>query len=393
MNFEFVTTPRIVFGQGSLDQLGDHAARLGKRAWLVTGGDAMEWAGVLSRILKMLASRGIAVTRQTVGREPDTKLIDNGVRAAREAHCDLVIGVGGGSTLDTAKAVACVAANGGECLDYLEIVGRGKKIEVPSLPLIAVPTTGGTGSEVTHNAVVADATSGTKASLRHPHLLPRVALLDPTLTHSVPREVTAATGLDALTQLIEPYVSRRAQPMIDALALEGIRRAAPALPRAYANGNDAGAREQMMLAAMWSGMALAHCGLGAAHGFAGPLGGSYPIPHGMACAALLPHAMEVNLRVAERDPNGPETIRRYANVARALGADEGSTDLETARAGQAIVQRLCRELQVPALARFGVTRDATADLVARAKRTSSMKANPVDLSDEDLAGMLERAIG
>jgi alcohol dehydrogenase class IV len=393
VNFEFGTTPFIVFGPGSLGRLGEQAARFGRRAWLVTGAAALERAGVLGRAEQWLAEAGVSAVRQVVTAEPDTALVDRGRRDAVASGCDLVIGMGGGSVLDAAKSVACLMANGGEAIDYLEVVGRGAKIGKPSVPLIAVPTTAGTGSEATRNSVLADPATGTKASLRHEYLLPRVALLDPTLTHSLPREVTARSGLDALIQLIEPYVSRREHPMIDVLALEGIRRASRALPRAWADADDAAARADMMLAALWSGMALAHCGLGAAHGFAGPLGGSFPIPHGTACAATMPHVMAANLSVAGRDPGGTETIRRYANVARAMGLAGETDDLSTARRGAARMRELCSELGIPGLRAFGVTPEVIPDLVTRAKRTSSMKANPVDLSEEDLAGILEQALG
>jgi alcohol dehydrogenase class IV len=393
MEFEFATTSQIVFRPGAIHQLGEHAARFGRRAWLVTGGDHIERAGIVGRAMERLVAAGVDAVRLPVATEPDTRLVDGGVRAARAAGCDLVVAVGGGSALDAGKAIAFLAANGGECLDYLEVVGRGKKTERPSLPFIAVPTTAGTGSEVTRNAVIADPASGMKASIRNDYLFPRLALLDPLLTHSLPAEITASTGLDALIQLIEPYVSRRHHPMIDPVAIEGIRRAAPALPRAYATPDDAPAREAMMLAAMWSGMALAHCGLGASHGFAGPLGGSFPIPHGFACAVTLPHVMEANLAAALRAPDGTRTVNRYADVARALGAPEGRSAADTARAGVEIARNLCSLLQVPSLSRFGVTRAAIPDLVANAKRTSSMKANPVDLSDEEMAGILEKAIG
>jgi alcohol dehydrogenase class IV len=391
--FEFATTPLVVFGEGSLSKLGEHAARHGRRAWLVTGTGALERVGVIDRVLAGLTAAGVSATRQTVGAEPDTAIVDRGHREAREAGCDLVIGIGGGSVLDTAKAVACLLGNGGEAIDYLEVVGRGRPITKPSAPFLAVPTTAGTGSEATRNAVLADPASGTKASLRHETLLPRMALLDPLLTHSLPPEVTARTGLDALIQLIEPYVSRRAHPMIDALALAGIRRAAAALPRAFADGDDASAREDMLLAALWSGMALAHCGLGASHAIAGPLGGSFPVPHGFACAATIPYVMTANLRVAGRDAAGSDTVRRYADVARAMGAADREPDREAAAAGAARMRELCERLGVPKLSRYGVTRAAIADLTARARRTSSMKANPVDLADEDLAEILERAIG
>lgn len=389
--FEFVTTPAVHFGEGVLSKLGEQAARFGRRAWLVTGSGALERAGVLQRALDSLAAAGVLVERQSVAGEPDTRTVDEGARAARATGCDLVIGLGGGSVLDTAKAVACLAANGGEALDYLEVVGRGRTITRPPLPLVAVPTTAGTGSEATRNAVIADPASGTKASIRHESLLPRVALLDPALTHELPPDVTARTGLDALAQLIEPYVSKRDHPMIDVLALEGIRRAGAALPRAY--GGEPAARADLMLAAWWSGLALSHCGLGASHALAGPLGGSFPAPHGFAVAATLAPVMEANLRAADRDPAGGVVVRRYADVARALGEGGYDSDRALAQAGVARVAALCEALRVPKLAAFGVTRTAIPDLVARARRTSSMKANPVELSDAELAGILERSIG
>jgi alcohol dehydrogenase class IV len=392
--FEFAITPLIVFGSGTLARLGELAARLGRRAYLVTGRSALARAGTTERIEELLRARRVSVaSRQAVGGEPDTTVVDQGCRSAREAGCDLVVGVGGGSVLDAAKAIAGLLTNGGEALDYLEVVGRGRKLERPAAPFVAVPTTAGTGSEVTKNAVLADPATGTKASIRHEHLLPRVALLDPELTRTLPPEVTAGSGLDALIQLVEPYVSRRDHPLIDALALPGIRRAASALPRAYADGNDAEARADMMLAANWSGMALAHCGLGAAHAFSGPLGGSFPIAHGMACAATIPYVISANLRVAERTPGGDRTIRRYAEVARAMGLREGRTEIETARGAGERMWELCREMKVPTLGAIGVTREAFPDLVRRAMRTSSMKANPVDLGEEDLIWILERAMG
>ena len=393
VRFEFTAPPLIVFGAGAVDRVGELAARFGRRAWLVTGAHALERSGVVGRAIECLAAAGVSVARQSVGGEPDTAVVDRGARGAREAGCDLVIGLGGGSALDAAKAGACLLGNGGEALDYLEVVGRGRPLTKPSAPFLAVPTTAGTGSEVTRNAVIADAARGVKASIRHESLLPRVALLDPSLTHSLPPDVTARTGLDAIVQLIEPYVSKHDHAMIDVLALEGLRRAAPALPRAYADGEDAEARADLMLAAMWSGMALAHCGLGAAHALAGPLGGAFPVPHGVACAATMSWVMAANLRAAARGAAGAGTLRRYADVARAMGAADHQGDEEAAVAGVEHLRELCELLNVPKLSVYGVTREAIPGLVARAKATSSMKANPAELSDADLAGVLEHAIG
>jgi alcohol dehydrogenase class IV len=391
VSFSFALPTAIELAPGALDQLGANAARLGTRACLVTGARALAGAGVLDRVTKLLAERGVTAIHQSVEREPDTTLVDRGAEAARAAGCDLVIAIGGGSALDAGKAIACLAANRGEALDYLEVVGRGRSVECPSLPMIAVPTTAGTGSEVTHNAVLADPATRTKASLRHPSLAPRVALLDPLLTLSMPADVTARTGLDALIQLIEPYVSRRSQPIIDALALDGIRRAAAALPRVWHDPGDADARESMMIAALYSGIALSHCGLGAAHAFAGPLGGSYPIPHGIACAAVMPHVMAANLQAAT-ELGDARTVGRFADVAVAIGVDRPADVQARAQAAVRWMAELCRALAVPGLASFGVTRAAFPDLVARARRTSSMRANPVDLDDPLLTTILEHSL-
>jgi alcohol dehydrogenase class IV len=366
MRFDLNLPTEIVFGPGVASMLGERAASFGRRAFVVTG-----------RSLQHLDLHGVSAVRWVVRGEPDTESVDAAAMRAREAGCDLVIGAGGGSALDTAKAVACLLANGGESLDYLEVVGRGRPITRESVPFIAVPSTGGTGSETTRNAVLTHRPSRAKASLRSPFMMARLALVDPELTLTVPPAATAATGLDALTQLIEPYTSRRAQPLTDALALDALHRAAPALPRAFEQPNDLAARSEMMLASLVSGIALAHTGLGAAHGFSGPLGGSFPVPHGFACAAVLPHVIEANRRQGT-----PETRRRYDDIARALGA----VDLVEH------VRALCARLQVPGLASYGMTRADVPDIAARARLTSSMRANPVELSDSELEEILVRAL-
>lgn len=384
MRFDLSVPTEIVFGPGVLATLGERASAYGRRAFLVTGGGSLERLGVIARAESLLAERGVASVRWAVRGEPDTEGADEACARARAEGCDLVIGLGGGSALDTAKAVACLLANPGECLDYLEVVGRGRPIARESVPFVAVPSTGGTGSETTKNAVLAHRASRTKASLRSPHMMARLALIDPELSLSVPREVTAATGLDALTQLIEPYTSRRAQPLVDTLAIDAMARAARALPRAFENPADLAARSEMMLASLVSGLALAHAGLGAAHGFSGPLGGSFPVPHGFACAAVLPHVMEANLRIAEGS-GARETLRRYESVGRALGGAD-------AQAGIARVRALCAELGVPRLAAYGLEREDVPDIAARSSLTSSMRANPVDLSQSDREEILLRAL-
>ena len=270
MRFEFATSSRVVFGPGTLVELGGLVAGMGRRTLVVTG-RTPERAGPLFEILK---EQGIDYVVFPVEGEPTTETVRKGTQLAREAGCDMVVGFGGGSALDAGKAVAALLTNGGDPLDYLEVVGRGRPLTRPSAPYVAVPTTAGTGSEVTRNAVLLSPEHRVKVSLRSHLMLPRLALVDPELTRTLPPEVTASTGMDALTQLIEPYVSNRANPMTDAICREGMRRAARSLLRAYEHGEDPEAREDMSLASLFGGMALANAKLGAVHGFAGPIGGT-----------------------------------------------------------------------------------------------------------------------
>ena len=385
MRFEFATAGRIVFGPGALGELRG-ALRGHRRLLVVHGADARRAAA----LLEIASPAGIVGARFSVPCEPTTGLVAEGVRLAREAECDGVIGFGGGSVIDAAKAIAGLAANPGEMMDYLEVIGGGRPLEKPALPWIAIPTTAGAGTEVTRNAVIISPENRVKASLRSPLLLARLAIVDPELTRDLPPAITAATGLDALTQLIEPYVCTRASPMTDGYCLEGMRRVARSLRRAFENGPaDAAAREDMALAALFGGLALANAGLGAVHGFAAPIGGMFPqAPHGAVCAALLPHVMRVNLRaLRERDP-GSAALLRYDLVARVLtGSDKASAD-----DGAAWVADLCAALRIPALGFHSITGADIPLLVENALRASSMKPNPVVLTPDELAGILHAAI-
>jgi alcohol dehydrogenase class IV len=321
-----------------------------------------------------------------VAGEPHLPVVELGVSLARGLQCDMVIGVGGGSVLDVAKAIAGLAPNPGDPLDYMEVVGAGRPLTVPALPVIAVPTTAGTGSEATRNAVIGVPGRGVKVSLRHPSLLPRLALVDSSLTLGLPRDVTAACGLDALSQLLEAYVSRKAQALTDGLCREGLARCAWALPRACEVPDDAGAREAMSTAALMSGMALANAGLGIVHGIAGPLGGAFHAPHGAVCAALLPHACAANIRaLREREP-GSEAMARYQTIAGILF-------------GQEIAERLCDKLQelvkalgIPGLGAYGVSEDDVVSLAERAGRASSTRGNPIDLTPEEIEAVIRAAL-
>ncbi|NOZ28374.1 MAG: iron-containing alcohol dehydrogenase [Chloroflexi bacterium] len=392
MKFEFYTANRIIYGRDEFDRIGEIAAGFGRKAMVVHGGEFLRTGKIIDRLAAHLDAHGIGRAYYRVKGEPQISTVDEALEEARSAGCDMVIGLGGGSVIDTAKATAGLLTNGGSALDYMEVIGQGKPLTKPAAPLIAVPTTAGTGSEVTRNAVIAYKEKHFKASMRSPYLIPRVALVDPALTHSMPPEVTASTGLDALTQVIEPYVSNRAQPLTDGMALTGIRLIARSLRRAYENGDDADARDEMSLAALMGGICLANAGLGAVHGFASPLGARFPIPHGVVCAALLPHVMAANVATLRRqDPNSP-VLTRYADVGQALLGRRLSTEDATIDAGITFVEELVRALKIPKLSEFGMTEEDIPDLVQQAKRASSMRYNPVSLSDETLADILRRAL-
>jgi alcohol dehydrogenase class IV len=384
MRFEFATATRIIFGAGVLREVGPLARELAPRALVVTGANPRR----AEPLLAVLRQHGVDAAAFPVPGEPEIETVQRGVALARQENCGLVISFGGGSALDAGKAIAAMLANTGELLDYLEVIGRGKALAKPSAPFIAIPTTAGTGSEVTRNAVLASPEHRVKVSLRSPFMLARVAVVDPELTYDLPPAVTASTGLDALTQLIEPYVSSRANPMTDALCVEGIRRAARSLRSAYADGRSAAARLDMAVASLFGGLALANAGLGAVHGFAGPIGGQFPAPHGGVCAALLPHVMEANLRaLRQREPAAP-TLPRYGEVARLVTGNANAT----AEAGVDWVRKLVADLKVPSLGHYGLKRAHTSGLVEKAAQASSMKANPITLTPDELAGILERAL-
>lgn len=379
MRFEFATATRIIFGEGTAATLSELVRPLGARPLAVTG----SCAGRAAPLMAALPAETFPVSG-----EPSVELVREGARLAQAAGCDAVISIGGGSAIDAGKAIAAIATNGGEPLEFLEVVGRGRDLTVAPLPFIAVPTTAGTGSEVTRNAVLGSAQHGVKASLRSPLMLPRIALVDPELTFSLPPAVTAFTGLDALTQLIEPYVSARGNPLVDGICLEGIPRAAGALRRAYHDGTDRAARRDMSLASLLGGLALANAGLGVVHGFASPLGGSWNAPHGALCAAVLPHGMAANVTALRaRAPQHP-ALERYTEIARLLtGRNEAM-----AEDGIEWVRALCAELNVPPLRAWGITEADLPAVAEKAAQASSMKANPLPLTGDELLGVLSAAL-
>jgi alcohol dehydrogenase class IV len=382
VNFEFATAARILFGEGRLREAGALAAGLGTRALVVRGNSERA-----STVLALLRESGVATTELRLSGEPTVELAVEGVGLARREECDLIVAIGGGSVLDAGKAVAALLTNPGEVRDYLEVIGRGNPLRQAPAPVIAIPTTAGTGSEVTRNAVLAASHERVKVSLRSPLMLPRVALIDPELTYSLPPDVTASTGLDALAQCIEPFVSPHGNPLIDAVCREGIVRAAGALRRAYVDGSDVEARRDMAIASVCGGLALANAKLGAVHGFAAPLGGMFPVPHGVACARLLAPVMDANLAALRAREPGSPALERYAEVAGLL------TGRPTARAedGARWVRELVEELRIPRLAMYGVAEEMIDEVVGKAINASSMKGNPIVLTATELGAVLRTA--
>ncbi len=384
MRFEFATAGRIFFGPGTLSEVVPAAKSLGRRPLVVTGRHPDRAAPLLG----LLTAAGLSPEIFAVPGEPTTNTVLTGLERARAAGCDLVIGFGGGSAVDAAKALAALLGHAGDLLDHLEVIGRGQPLPGPGVPCLALPTTAGTGAEVTRNSVLASPAHRLKVSLRSPYLLPRVAIVDPELTLDLPPAVTATTGLDALTQLIEPYVCNRANPLVDGLCVEAIPRVVRSLHRVWENGHDLAAREDMALASLFSGLALANAGLGAVHGLAAPIGGLFPAPHGAVCAALLPHVMAANLRaLRERRPDSP-ALRRFEELARLLtGRPQANADVGVQR-----VHKLCRELAAPPLRTYGMTEADIPAVMEKAARASSMKANPIPLTPEELEDILRRAL-
>jgi alcohol dehydrogenase class IV len=385
-SFEFATANRIIFGAGKLNGLADQLKGRAKRLLLVCGNSS----DAIPRVREILSAQDIPFDEFHVHGEPTVDTASEGVSLALEHGSDVVIGLGGGSVLDAGKAISALATNRGDIFDYLEVVGKGQPLTSAPLPYIAIPTTAGTGTEVTRNAVLESPSHGVKVSLRSPLMLPSIALVDPELTYSLPPEITASSGLDALTQLIEPFVSIKANPMTDAICREGMRHAAQSLRQAYHNGADpyGSAREGMALASLFGGMALANAALGAVHGFAGPLGGMLHAPHGAICARLLPLVMEANIKALESRQPEHIAIQRYTEIAQIItGYGDAS-----ARDGVAWVTALVHELKIPPISAHGMSETQIPEAVEKTLNASSFKGNPIALNEGELKEILERAL-
>ncbi|MBN2376274.1 MAG: iron-containing alcohol dehydrogenase [Sedimentisphaerales bacterium] len=383
MRFEFSTAARIIFGSGTLGEVAPLAAKMGRRALIVTE-ETIERAQPL---LEQLKHAGVDSITFSVIKEPDIERVTAGAEQARSEHCDLVIAIGGGSVLDTGKAIAVLLTNSGDLMDYLEVVGKGQPLTKPGVPFIAIPTTAGTGAEVTRNSVICVPAKSVKVSIRSDFMLPRMVVVDPELTFSMPPAVTASTGLDALTHLLEAYVTHLANPMTEAFCREGLRRAGRSLQKAFENGRDKNAREDMALASLLGGLSFANTKLGAVHGFAAALGGMFSAPHGMICAGILPFAIEENVRALQKRASDSPALQKYKQIAQIL------TDSSSASAADGVewIQKLCRTLQVPPLTEFGITEKDVLPAVTKAQNASSIKGNPILLTQKELSEILQKA--
>jgi len=387
MKYSVFTPRQIVFGWGTRSELGALASPLGRRALLVSGSRTLENSGAVDEILESLAHYGLSTLAFPVAsREPEVRDVDELVaqfHGVDAADGDIVVAVGGGSTIDLAKAAAALVtqAESRSVVDYLEGVGQGLAITQPPLPMVAIPTTAGTGAEATKNSVISSdstATSAFKKSLRSDQMIPRLVLVDPALAVSLPATTTAFTGMDAITQLIESYLSRRAAPIPQALCLQGLTLAIPALPLAVRDGQNRSAREHMAHAALLSGIALANSGLGMAHGVAAALGVQCQVPHGLACALLLPTALRVNAEVRQAELADLESLFQ-----------PGTRDARQAQAFVTRIETLCRAVGIPSRLRdVGVTWDQIPALVT-GSRGNSMSGNPREIPDSELRALLE----
>jgi alcohol dehydrogenase class IV len=383
-SFEFATATRIVFGAGKVRELGAIAASFGsKRALVVQGGGDR---GMM--VSHALDDGRRSISAQVIFGEPTVSGVEFAAEHSRRDGNDLVVAIGGGSVIDAGKAIAALITNRAPVRDYLEVVGRAQPLTERPVPFIAIPTTAGTGAEVTRNAVLMAEEERVKVSLRSPLMLPAVALIDPELTYSLPPDVTARTGLDAFSQCLEPFVSPFGTPLTDAFAREGMHRASVALRRAFHDGHDADARADMCVASLCGGLSLANAKLGAVHGFAAPLGGMFPVPHGVACARLLAPVAAANVRALRARMPASPALARYDEVARLLTGHADAHAEEGAKWLDAFVE----ELGVPRLGSFGVRAEDVTAVVEQAQRASSMQGNPVELTKDELGEVLRSAI-
>ncbi len=381
--FEFATAKWIIFGESSAEKIVDNALNLGSKPLIVTGRNQNRCKFLLDDFSK----RHVKFEIYSVKGEPTTGIVTECLNLAKSSKIDVIIGIGGGSAIDTGKAVSALITNGGDLFDYLEVIGRGKPIKDPTIPFIAVPTTAGTGTEVTKNAVIKSNEYSVKVSLRSPYMLPDIAIVDPLLTHSMPKDVTASTGLDAFTQVIEPYVSIKANMLTDAICKEGIKRISRSLLKAFNDPNDAKAREDMCIGSLFGGIALANAKLGAVHGFAGPMGGLLNAPHGVICGILLPYVIKANIKALEERKFSSIVLTKYGKIARIVTKNEKAKPKDLIR----WTDELYKKLNMPHLSEVDLKEEQIEELISKAKISNSMKGNPIVLTDNELRGIIKDA--
>ena len=383
---EFFAPGKIIFGPGSLNQIGIEAKRLGNKALVVIGKRSIRKSGALDRLTRLLAENNLEYSiYENIPSDPMVETIDTGTGLGQKEKCNLIIALGGGSVLDTGKAISIMVTNEGSVADYQEIKGKAKKFQHKSIPFIAIPTTSGTGSEATNNSVITNTELGLKKSIRDPWLLPEIALVDPELTLSLPPNLTAISGGDALTQCIESYLGKKSQEITDALALHAIELIGKSLDKAVKDGKNLEARSDMSMAALLSGLCLSNSGLGAAHALSHPLGVYYRIPHGLSCATLLPYIMEYNL---------PTVTGKLTRIAQVLGED--ISRLSETKAAQRSIERI-KELLYQIgiknnLSEWKIKKEDFPQLINGAKG-GSLNNNPRDLSDDNLSELLYKMTG
>lgn len=383
MHFEFTTPGRIIFGAGSIRQLGPIVKSMGSRVFCVTNLADEKYNTILTQLTK----EGIRAIPFQINGEPTIALVSEGVAVCKNNDCDIIIGFGGGSAIDAGKAISALATNPGEIENYLEVIGNGLPISIQPIPMIAIPTTAGTGAEVTRNAVLKAPVQGVKVSLRSSLLFPKLALVDPELTVGLPPDITASTGLDALTQLIEPYVSIKSNPLTDVFCRAGIARVANSLFNAYEK-DDLVSRDDMCLASLLGGLALANAGLGIVHGFASVLGGMYSIPHGVICARILPVAIDVNINALQARMPESKALSRYGDIAHILTGNINATP----RDGILWIKELSRKMNIPPLSVFGVKLSDQMQIIEKTMVASSTKTNPIQLTHAELQEILQISV-
>ena len=387
-SFQFSAIPEIRFGRGKRDELAGVVAGFGKNVLLLTGSSSIHTSGHGDEIISALKEAGNNLNHDVIAHEPSPSMVDEIVEKHRGSGINVVVAVGGGSVMDAGKAVSAMIPVDGGIKEYLE--GVGEKVHPgDKIPFIAMPTTSGTGSEMTRNAVVSEVgEEGFKKSLRHDHFIPDVAIIDPEMMLSCPARLTATAGMDAFTQLLESYISKQANPMTDALALQGLKQIKRNLLRAFLEGeNNIEARSGMALAAMFSGITLTHAGLGLVHGLASPLGGFFMIPHGVVCGSLMAPVFAHTIDNLLEQPENP-AIQKLIIVSKVFADFKYKQDKEYLQAFKQKLLHITSVLDVPQLSEYGFTEDAIPKVIEH----TSHKSHPVRLTDQQLAEILKSRI-